>query len=122
MRKTYRVTIQTKKGGSVAALAALRTAIYGTAPHCDDYKDVEVAERMADEVKAELFAPLYALGRKDGGKWLLIDYFNSKKKAANAVKKSVENYKKCDLRGEFAILGYSGITREWELDGEPAKA
>ena len=131
MKKTYRMTIETKKGGSLPSLECLHSAVLNTAIHGDDYLKVEIAARPAKEVKVDTLAPLYALGLKEGEikTWRLIDYFPSKKRAEEALKKSVENYRNNSphgkfafpnsLHGKFALLVFSAGVGTWEMEGKP---
>lgn len=58
---------------------------------------------------------LYAYGVKEGGKWKLLDFFNTHKKAANAVKRArVNTLRAFSKDKEFAVFQFNPNTSVWE--------
>lgn len=124
MKKTYIVTIETAKGGSFATESAIRSAVFNTAPHCDDYKAVEIAEVKGKGKAAavETFGKetIYALGAREGMGWRIACCFDTERRATNALSRSVRNFKACGLHGEMAALVRHGGAA-WKMIGEAVK-
>ena len=128
MKKTYIVTIETAKGGSFATEAAIRSAVFNTAPHCDDYKAVEIAEvqgggkgkSKAAEVETFGKETIYALGVREVRGWRIACCFDTERRATNALARSVRNFKACGLHGEMAALVRHGGAA-WKMIGEAVK-
>ncbi len=122
MEKTFIVKVTAKRGVRVSG-SKIQSAVWNTAEHPleGDFKQVDVIEAVHTEVNTEYLKPLYALGRKDGKRWMLIDFFNSEKRAENAVKKSVRNYKGCAMKGEFAVLSFCPSLMVWRIESESVK-
>ena len=122
MTKTFIVKVTAKKGCDISG-AKIQDAVWNTVEHPGggEFKSVDVMAAVHTEVKTEYMKPLYALGCKDGKRWMLLDFFNSKFKAENAVKKSVRNYENCAAKGEFAILSFCPALFVWRLEGDSVK-
>ena len=121
MTKTFIVKVTAKRGVRVNG-SKIQSAVWNTADNpLEGFKNVEVQEAVHTEVNTEYLKPLYALGRKDGKRWMLIDFFNSEKRAENAVRRSVRNYKGCAMKGEFAVLSFCPSILVWRLEGESVK-
>ena len=124
MEKTYKVTIDAKRGVRISG-SEIQTAVYGTG-NFGEFRNVYVEETVP--AKVEFVNPLYAVGRKCGKVWKLFDFFNTEKRAVNAVAKTnavakaVANYKGCALHGEFAVLAFDPTMGDWRVDGKTAKA
>ena len=119
MTKTFMVIVNAKKGANVSG-SKIQTAVFNTAAHIGDFRNVAVQEVLG-AANTEIAQDLYALGRKSGKTWKLLNFFNTEKKAANAVKKSAANYKGCALSGEFAMLAFSPILGVWRVEGKSVK-
>lgn len=96
MEKTYKVTIKTKKGYPMPNAARIREAVFGTGTSYEAINNVEVEEvpKTKTKLKVDYNFPLYAVGRlspNTGKEWLLMDYFNTEKKAYNAKAKCEKN-------------------------------
>ena len=122
MTKTFIVKVTAKKGACISG-TKIYNAVWNTAEHPGEgeIKNVDVLEAIHTEVNTEYMKPLYALGRKDGRRWMLIDFFNSEKRVENAIKKSVRNYKGCAMKGEFALLSFCPSLLVWQIEGESVK-
>jgi hypothetical protein len=118
MTKTFRVTVEAKRGARISG-SKIQSAAFNTAEHMGDFRNVTVEEIPA--VDMEFAKPLYALGRKAGKGWKLLDFFNTEKKAVNARGKSVANYRGCALDGTFAVLVFSPSMGVWRVEGKPVK-
>lgn len=98
MEKTYKVTLKTKKGYPTPDIRRIRNAVWGCDMFlCASIKDVlveEVEQPPKTKLKVDYSRPLYAVGRlspNTGNEWLLMDYFNTEKKAYNAKKRCEKN-------------------------------
>ena len=120
MTKTFKVTVEAKRGALISG-SKISSKVWDSEQHFGDFRNVGV-EEVIGSVKTEFVKPLYALGRKSGKGWKLIDFFNSEKRAENAVKKSVRNYKGCAMKGEFAVLSFCPSLLVWRVEGESVKA
>jgi len=120
MTKTFKVTVEAKRGAVVSG-SAIQMAVSNTDPTNESYKWVEV-EEVIGSVKTEFVKPLYALGRKAGKGWKLLDFFNTEKKAVNARGKAVANYRGCALDGTFAVLVFCPSLGMWKVEGDAVKA
>ena len=58
---------------------------------------------------------LFAYGMKKGGKWRLLDYFNSHTKAVNAAKRAKANWNQAfgEVK-EFSVFSFNPNTSSWE--------
>ena len=58
---------------------------------------------------------LFAYGMKKGGKWRLLDYFNSHTKAVNAAKREKANWNQAfgEVK-EFSVFSFNPNTSAWE--------
>jgi len=58
---------------------------------------------------------LYAYGVKEGEKWKLLDFFNTHKRAANAVKRARANTLRAFCKDkEFAVFVFDPHTSTWK--------
>ena len=58
---------------------------------------------------------LFSYGMKKGGKWRLLDYFNSHTKAVNAAKRAKANWLQAFGEGkEFSVFSFNPNTSAWE--------
>lgn len=98
MEKTYKVTIKTKKNYRAPTMEEVRRAAM-TSDNClgatlKSVKVEEVEHPPKTKLKVDYNSHLFAIGRlspNTGKEWLLMDYFNTKKKADNAVEKCKRN-------------------------------
>lgn len=112
MKAKYLITVETKNGEDAPTIDRVRTAIYWCGTQHDSIRGVDVTMAKDD---ITLGNDLFAYGWKDGGRWVLLGYFNTHTKAANAVKRarinSLRAFKK-DV--EFAVFQYNPNTSVWE--------
>lgn len=100
-RREYQTTTKTKKGDKTMKWNNTMKAKY-------------LSDRDHDD-GIVLANDLFAYGMKEGGKWRLIDYFNSHTKAVNAVKRAKANWLKAfGEEKEFAAFSFNTNTSEWE--------
>ena len=119
MTKTFKVTVEAKRGALISG-SKISSNVWDTEQHFGDFRNVAV-EEVIGSVKTEFVKPLYALGRKSGKGWKLIDFFNSEKRAENALTKAYHNYLGCFMKGEFAMLSFCSATGVWRVEGKPVK-
>ena len=119
MEKTFKVTINAKRGARISG-SEIEMAVFGTSVCPNDFNYVLV-EEVVDAANVEVVGDLYALGRKSGKVWKLLDFFNSKRKAEGALGKSVYHYTGCGLKGEFAMLKFSPSLGVWRVEGKSVK-
>ena len=119
MTKTFKVTIEAKRGAEIRG-SKIQNAVWDTEHHFGDFRNVAVEEIPA--VDTEFAKPLYALGRKAGKGWKLLDFFNTEKKAVNARGKAIANYRGCALDGTFAVLVFCPSLGVWKVEGDAVKA
>ena len=118
MTKTFKVTVEAKRGTLISG-SKIYSKVWESEQHFGDFRNVAVEEIPA--VDTEFAKPLYALARKSGKVWKLLNFFNTEKKADNAVAKSVANYKGCAMSGEFAKFTFSTSLGVWRIEGKPVK-
>lgn len=119
MKKTFKVTVEAKRGALISG-SKISSKVWDSEQHFGDYRNVAV-EEVIGSVETEFAKPLYALARKSGKVWKLLDFFNTEKKADNAVAKSVANYKGCAMSGEFAKFTFSPYFGVWRIEGKSVK-
>lgn len=62
---------------------------------------------------------LFAYGMKEGGRWKLLDYFNTHAKAVNAAKRAKANMLRAFYEDkEFDVFQYNPKTSVWEKQGD----
>ena len=112
MKAKYLIEVEVKKGEDIPTAERVRTAIYGCGKQPDSIRAVDITMATHDTM---LGNDLFAYAWKDGGKWVMLDYFNAHVKAANAVKRarinSLRAFKK-DV--EFAVFQFNPNTFVWE--------
>ena len=125
MEKTYKVTITTKRGFPMPEARRVQTAVWG----CDmclgtGFKDVtveEVEQPPKTKLKVDYNFPLYAVGRlspNTGKEWLLMDYFNTEKKAYNAKAKCEKNTAGLGAAfadDKFAVFAFCPSLNIWKM-------
>lgn len=119
MEKTFKVTINAKRGALISG-SEIETAVFGTSVAPGDFNYVLV-EEVVDNAVTEFDYKLFALAQKRGRAWRMVDFFNSEKKADNAVRKAADNFKKCGLDGTFAKLAYYPASGAWRVEGKAVK-
>lgn len=112
MKAKYLIEVEVKKGEDIPTAERVRTAIYGCGKRPDSIRGVDVT-MAANNVS--LGNDLFAYGWKDGGRWVLLDYFNTHTKAANAVKRARVNSLRAFKKDvEFAMFQFNPNTSVWE--------
>lgn len=108
MKVRYLVEVEMKEGEDAPTCDRVRTAIYGCGKQCDSIRNITVGR---EAVKNNVFGvDLYGLAQNMGETWLIEDFYNSHKKAENAVHRAKENVP----AGEFAVFQYNHNTSVWE--------
>lgn len=112
MKARYIVDVEMKEGYSPMTERRVETAVWDCAPTTGSIRNVSVC---LDHCDTELGNDLFAYGELKGGKWKLLDFFNTYKKVANAVKRAKANtlltFRK---EGVFAAFHFSQNTGRWE--------
>ena len=112
MKAKYLIGVEVKKGEDIPTAERVRTAIYGCGKQPDSICGVDVTI-AADDVS--LGNDLFAYGWKDGGRWVLLDYFSTHTKAANAVKRARGNsFRVFKKDVEFAVFQFNPNASVWE--------
>ena len=119
MEKTFKVTINAKRGARISG-SEIETAVFGTCLHPNDFNFVTV-EEIVDAAPVASDYTLYAVGKKVKGEWRLFGFFDSKKRAENALRKSVDNLLRCFIKMEVALLEFSPSVGVWRVVGKPVK-
>jgi len=126
MEKTFKVTIKTKKGYRMPTVVEIRNGAFAS-DHClgATIKSVEVEEvekTSKPKVKVVQEYPLYAIGRlspNTGKEWVLLDYYNSSKKAYNAKMRCEKNTAACGAvfaDDKFAVFVFTA-SGNWIKEG-----
>ncbi len=111
MKAKYLIEVEVKKGEDIPTAERVRTAIYGCGKQPDSIRGVDVTIAEDD---VSLGNDLFAYGWKDGGRWVLLDYFNTHRKAENAVKKAKYNHLRAFKKDkEFAVFMFNPKTSVW---------
>ena len=125
MEKTFKVTIKTKKGYRMPTVVEIRNGAFASDHSLGaTIKSVEVEEvekTSKPKVKVVQDYTLYAVGKKVKGEWRLFGFFDSKKRAENALRKSVNNLLRCFIKMEVAMLEFSPSVGVWRVVGKPVK-
>ena len=112
MKAKYLIELETKGGEDAPTCERMRTAVYGCGRMPDSIRAVDVTMVEDDVV---LGNDLYAYGVKEGGKWKLLDFFNTHKRAANAVKRARANTLRAFCKDkEFAVFVFDPHTSTWK--------
>ena len=112
MKATYMITVETKNGEDAPTCERLRSAVYGCGRQPDSIRAVDITMAAHDTM---LGNDLFAYAWKDGGKWVMLDYFNTYTKAANAVKRAKVNSLRAFKKDvEFAAFNFNPRSSEWE--------
>ena len=120
MTKTFIVKVTAKDGAGISG-SRIANAVQMAAPHPAEREWHTECLEVVDAANTEVVGALYALGRKSGRVWKLLDFFNSERKATSALGKSVYNYTGCGLKGEFAMLEFSPAVGAWRVKGKSVK-
>lgn len=120
MKKTFKVTVEAKRGALISG-SKISSKVWDTEQHFGDFRNVEV-EEVLDAAPVAVNNTLYAVGKKVKGEWRLFGFFYSKKRAENALRRSVDNLLRCFIKMEVAILEFSPSMGVWRVVGKPVKA
>lgn len=115
MKAKYTVEVEMKEGYSPMTERRIETAVWNCAPTQGSIRNVSVrGGNMSDDLSV-FAADLFAYGERRGGKWVLLDYFNTHTKAANAVKRARVNTLRAFCKDkEFAVFLFNPDTSVWE--------
>ena len=115
MNVRYLVEVEMKKGYSPMTERRIETAVWDSAPIQGSIRNVSVRGGKVSDDLSVFAADLFAYGERRGGKWVMLDYFNTHTKAANAVKRArVNNLRAFEKDKEFAVFQYNPNTFVWE--------
>lgn len=108
MRARYTVEVEMKEGFSPMTTRRIETAVWDSAPIPGAIRNVTV---VRSDVKDKVFGcDLFGLGQKLVDTWLIEDYYNTHRKAENAVRKARESVPE----GVYAVFKYNPKTSVWE--------
>lgn len=119
MTKTFIVKVTSRRGKDISG-SRIENAVAMSAPRWDMQWNT-TCEEVVDAARVSLDYSLYAVGKKSKGEWRLFDFFDSKKKAENALRKSVDNLLRSFIKMEVAILEFSPSMGVWRVVGKPVK-
>lgn len=115
MKAKYTVEVEMKEGYSPMSERRIETAVWDTAPIQGSIRNVFVRGGIVSDDLSVFAAELFAYGERRGGKWVLLDYFNTHTKAANAVKRAKVNMLRAFKKDvEFAVFQFNPNTSVWE--------
>ena len=123
MKKTYNVTITTRRGYPMPDAERIRSAVFGAGTSYEAINDVKVNESETPpkaKLKVDYASPLYAIGRlspNTGNAWLLIDFFNTERKAYNAKGKCEKNTDGIRMFADdkFAVFTFCPSLNIWKM-------
>ena len=113
MKAKYTVEVEMKEGYSPMTERRIETAVWDSAPTQGSIRNVSVRGGNVSDDLSVFAADLFAYGERRGGKWVLLDYFNTHTKAANAVKRANTLRAFCKDK-EFAVFLFNPNTSVWE--------
>lgn len=115
MKAKYTVEVEMKEGYSPMTERRIETAVWDSTPTQGSIRNVSVrGGNMSDDLSV-FAADLFAYGERRRGKWVLLDYFNTHTKAANAVKRARVNSLRAFKKDvEFAVFLFNPDTSVWE--------
>ncbi len=117
MKAKYTVEVEMKEGYSPMTERRIETAVWDSAPTKGSIRNVSVRGGNVTMVEDDVVLgnDLYAYGVKEGGKWKLLDFFNTHKRAANAVKRARANTLRAFCKDkEFAVFVFDPHTSTWK--------
>ena len=115
MKEKYTVEVEMKDGYSPMTERRIETAVWDSAPNPGSIRNVSVRGGNVSDDLSVFAADLFAYGERMGGKWVMLDYFNTHTKAANAVKRAtVNNLRAFEKDKEFAVFKFNPNTSTWE--------
>ena len=120
MEKTFIVKVTAKKGTPISN-SRIANAVQMADPYPTESRwNAECMEGL-DAAPVALDYTLYAMGKKVKREWRLFGFFDSKKRAENAQRKTVDNLLRCSIKMEVAILEFSPSMGVWRVVGKPVK-
>ena len=115
MKAKYIVEVEMKEGYSQMTERRIEIAVWDSAPTPGSIRNVSVRGGNVSDDLSVFAADLFAYGERRGGKWVMLDYFNTHTKAANAVKRVRVSYPRAFLKDkEFAVFKFNPNTSVWE--------
>lgn len=119
MKKTYKVTIETKEGATAPAPERVRTAVAGCEVHIgEDFAAVNVEEvigNLVDSLVVTYRNPIFGIARWDAANamWEFHDYFSTSQKARNAASRASKRCRAVGLEWDFVPLRFSHADHLW---------
>lgn len=111
MKARYTVDVEMKDGFSPMTERTVESAIWDGDPTFGSIRSVFVRRGDLKDELSVFAADLFAYAEWKAGKWVLLDYFNTHKKAENAAyRAAVNNF----TDGRFAVFHYNPQTSAWE--------
>lgn len=112
MRTRYIVDVDFKNGTLPLHPKQIENAVWNCGRILEDIQGVSAALEHCD---IESGKDLFAYGKREIGKWILLDYFNTYKKAENAVKRATANTRlACGAHIPFAAFYHNPNKGIWE--------
>lgn len=112
MKAKYTIEVEMKEGFPHPFEKKVEEAIRGSVKPPESIQDITVAIAVDDNV--EMGADLFAYGQKKGGRWVLLDFFNTRRKAANACARARSNTLLAFRKdGEFAVFQFNPRASAW---------
>jgi len=113
MNARYVVDIEMKDGFSPMTERTVESAIWDGDPTFGSIRSVTV--QRGDPKERVVGVDLFAYAEWKAGKWVLLDYFNTHKKAVNAATRAMLNTLTAFRKdGRFAVFHYNPNTSAWE--------
>ena len=115
MKAKYTVEVEMKEGYSPMTERRIETAVWDSAPTPGAIRNVSVRGSNVSDELSVFAADLFAYGERRGGKWVMLDYFNTHRKAENAKDRARANtFLAFRKDGEFAVFQYNPQSSVWE--------
>lgn len=115
MKARYTVEVEMKDGFSPMTERRIETAVWDSAPTLGAIRSVFVRRGDLKDELSVFAADLFAYAEWKAGKWVLLDYFNTHKKAENAAcRAAVKTLTSFRKDGRFAVFHYNPQTSAWE--------
>ena len=108
----YTIELEMREGSPHPFEKKVEDAIRSSVESPESIQDITVAIAVDDDV--ELGADLFAYGQKKGGRWVLLDFFNTRRKAANACARARANTLLAFRKdGEFSVFQFNPRVSAW---------
>ena len=115
MKARYTVDVEMKDGFSPMTERTVESAIWDGDPTFGSIRSVFVRRGDLKDELSVFAADLFAYAEWKAGKWVLLDYFNTHKKAENAAARAMLNTKTAlGKETEFGVFQFNPQTSAWE--------